>query len=197
MPDQPCSRDGALRELTKLRLGCVPQHLSPDELALQTADYAATLTRYPADVVREAVDRWPEEERGAWWPAKGELIALLDRIAARRERDARRTLPPAPRLSRDGAEAQWLRSQAGQMALANRVAHSCLIAWRRDGTHHAPDVAIVRKAIIARADGEDLAGAIRRHPDRYACAPALLRLRAAMSDFEDALTAQHLREEAA
>jgi hypothetical protein len=109
-------RDDYLAVISVLRLGCASRRdLSADELADQDRLYAAAMTRYPLEDVRDACLDWTM--RSKWWPELAEMHALaqeagrLRKVARSIKLDpppaAHRPSAPMPVPSNDDLRAKW------------------------------------------------------------------------------------------
>lgn len=96
---QPAPMRALVDMATLLKVGCKARAEGEDMTAAQIKVYADTLGRYPADVAREAVDRWLTTEK--FFPAISELhdgskraMQGRDRIGDEIRREARRRSAP-------------------------------------------------------------------------------------------------------
>lgn len=74
----PASRQQLMPLIADLWEGTSHAQSSAVDLKLKFAGYCAMLQEYPADVAREAIERWDHREK--WWPARNELRAECDRL---------------------------------------------------------------------------------------------------------------------
>jgi hypothetical protein len=99
--------------ISVLRLGCASRRdLSAEELADQDQLYAAAMTRYPLEDVRDACLDWTMRSR--WWPELAELHALAQEAGRLRKvaRSIKLSPPtavysPPPPPSNDDLRAKW------------------------------------------------------------------------------------------
>jgi hypothetical protein len=103
----PAGEDFVIVELARLRAVTISRDIETD-LALVLTAYAATLCRYPADVVADALHSW----HGKFWPALAEIEEKLNRsmrprmaLLAGLERGYIAPPPPSP---------EWLPPSAGE-----------------------------------------------------------------------------------
>lgn len=98
---QPCPRELALAELTRLRSLTISRAGSDADLKLALAAYTEECAVYPADAVVAVCRSWANTER--WWPSWAELRERLERIVAPRRKlsEALRTGYREPETSPD------------------------------------------------------------------------------------------------
>ena len=73
----------ALR-LARLRILVVPRSAGGQDLDFEIEVWADQLRRYPADVVAETLEQWPQRRGGRFWPTWHELREILEAKAAPR-----------------------------------------------------------------------------------------------------------------
>lgn len=87
---------GALFTLTKAR------HKGDADMQFSISLYAQELRKFPGDLALQALERWPHQTDGKWWPALAELIALMDDLGNKRRRLTRDALERACNPVRPG-----------------------------------------------------------------------------------------------
>jgi hypothetical protein len=93
----PAPVEAVAREVTRLRMMTKARAEDATDTKFMAAAYMEELTRYPADIVSDALRFWARNEK--WWPAWSELRDLLD-ARVRRRRAMKAALE---RLARNGA----------------------------------------------------------------------------------------------
>ena len=95
----PMERNELIKALGKLKLLTAARGVGETDLTLQLAAYADELAQWPADVVREVLERQPR--RSKWWPAWAELYDLLSELAAPRNALLAALAPPKGKPRRE------------------------------------------------------------------------------------------------
>ncbi|HYF35511.1 MAG TPA: hypothetical protein VD994_09500 [Prosthecobacter sp.] len=81
---EPAPRQVLARELTRLRMLTKAKDRAVTDTEFEALIWMDELSRYPGDVVIEALREWPRQPHGQWWPSWHEMEEVLRRKSAPR-----------------------------------------------------------------------------------------------------------------